>query len=185
MASQRPLLLLLLLVSVVLLFIQHSPDQTPPKEPELFRDNYFLLEFSTLAFNEQGKPETILTGDRLNQPVNSGVHHVVNPVIRRLEGPDTRWEVRARQGTLNEPHTHASLETDVWITHINGEEGASAINIQTARLDLDIHAQIATTQERVTIKQGLNRLTGRGMRANLQQARITLKADTQATYVAE
>ncbi|MGV6859210.1 MAG: LPS export ABC transporter periplasmic protein LptC [bacterium] len=185
MASHRPLLLLLLLVSVVLVFIQRHPDQTPLTEPKLFRDNYFLLEFSTLAFNEQGKPETVLTGDRLNQPVNSGEHHVIKPVIRRLEGSETRWEVRAQQGMLNEPHTHASLGTDVWITHISGEEGASAINIQTKRLDLDIPAQIASTQERVTVKQGSNRLTGRGMQANLQQARITLKADTQATYVAE
>ncbi len=185
MSSHRPLLLLLLLVSVVLLFIQQRPETEPEVQEALFRDNYFLLNFETLAFNKEGKPDTLIIGQRLNQPVNSQEHHVQAPRIRQLKGLDVHWEVSARQATLDEHHSQATLDDNVLISRFDGETGEAALKVSTPTLLLDIPAQSARTDEQVIITDGPNRLTGKGMSANLDAARLELHADTEALYVFE
>ena len=101
----------------------------------------------------------------------------------RFYFPDSkarRWRAQSRSAWVNSDGSEVRLRDDV---RLEAPDGESPLRMETASLDVFPDAGIASTDAEVLISQPGVTIRGRGLEAQLESNRVTLKSEVRSRYV--
>jgi LPS export ABC transporter protein LptC len=184
--SRVVLLLIALAVLAVLLYMQRggigggtesTVAQSSAPEPGMVAIGAQIIETGS-----DGKPLYTLNATRITQPMPDGTIYVTSPVLHYTPSAGNPWVLTAKQGQLPQSAQTADLSGSV---HAEGKPQGSSqlLDFDTSVLHVDMQQQLATTTAVVHVQQAGNRLTARGMRANLKSGEIELYHDVSGVMV--
>jgi LPS export ABC transporter protein LptC len=145
--------------------------ETAAREP-----GYTAIGAQLLQMGDDGHPLYRLDAERIEQPRPNAAISVVEPRVVYDPAVGSPWTLRAASGVLTADARSAQLSGDVQVQGVPRGESAPVL-IRTGLLDLDISHQQATTSERVQIDWGGNRITGRGLLADMKGNSLQLKSE--------
>ncbi len=185
MISRMVLLFIALAVLAVLLYMQrgavggaeNAAVQSSAPEPGMVAIGAHIIETG-----DDGQPLYRLDATRISQPTPDGTIYVTNPVLHYTPPASNPWVLTARQGQLPQSAQTADLSGSV---HAEGKPQGSLqlLNFDTSVLHVDMQQQLATTAAVVHVQQAGNRLTGRGMHANLKSGELQLYHDVSGVLL--
>jgi LPS export ABC transporter protein LptC len=94
---------------------------------------------------------------------------------------DQRWHLTSRSGQMEEGSQIVELQGDVTMTGARSTLRDPAI-VRTERLTLDTSAQLARTDEPVTLGFGPYALAARGLRADLKAETLQLESEVNGRF---
>lgn len=147
------------------------------------RPDYVLHDFEVIVLNTEGKESFTLTAPRLERDPEARTMDIATPVFRIPPRPGSQagaWDVRSQTGWVSPKGEEVRLRGDVRADSTNAE--GKPVNIRTDELNLFPDARRATTVAKVTVTRPGLILNGRGLDADLDAKRITLKNDVKARY---
>jgi LPS export ABC transporter protein LptC len=183
--SRLVLLFIALAVLAVLLYMQRggiggtesTVAQSGAPEPGMVAIGAQIIETGA-----DGKPLYTLNAARISQPMPDGTIYLTSPVLHYTPAAGNPWVLTAEQGQLPQSAQTADLSGSV---HAEGKPQGSSqlLDFDTSVLHVDMQRQLATTTAVVHVQQAGNRLTARGMRANLKSDELELYHDVSGVLV--
>jgi LPS export ABC transporter protein LptC len=131
---------------------------------------------------EDGLPLYRLDADRIEQPQPQGTIFLTAPRLDYQPEPGNHWTLTAQHGQMPQDAGTAELDGAV---HAEGVPAGSTapVHIDTEQLHLDMMQKIATSPIAVRVDWGGNRLTGHGMRADLQNDTLQLASKVRGVLL--
>lgn len=186
MISRLVLLFIALGVLAVLLYMQNNGAggggenaTVQSSSPEL---GMVATGAQIIETGADGKPLYSLNASRISQPMPDGTIYLTDPVLHYTPSAGNPWVLTAQQGQLPQSAQTAELSGSV---HAEGKPQGSSqlLNFDTSVLHVDMQQQLATTAAAVRVQQAGNRITARGMRANLKSGELELYHDVNGILV--
>jgi len=137
----------------------------------------YLLASRTWAYNEEGTLTEIIEASRAEHFPKEDFTLMEAPRFYAHNRDDKTWSAAAKQGRFRHKFQRLTLSQDVTLNH-----DQTGMRLQTKKMSIDLQHKIATSEKPVTITQGLNRTTARGMVANLELEEILLSPDVKSIY---
>ncbi|HEX6929412.1 MAG TPA: LPS export ABC transporter periplasmic protein LptC [Gammaproteobacteria bacterium] len=158
------------------LSMQRDTAETAVAPPQ--PDAYFR-ELVVVRHDQQGQPEMRVTAEYAEHFENESWIH-----LRMLEAKSAAnepgWRLTARTGRLSDDGVHLEARGDVMLARSG--DGSSEMRLRTESLSVNTDTQLAVTDDHVVISQGTGSVSGRGMRASLDDDYLRLEADVEARY---
>ncbi|WP_226665849.1 LPS export ABC transporter periplasmic protein LptC [Microbulbifer aggregans] len=184
MRTWLPLVIVVSLISLGLWFTESPPKQllgkTPTqqqhnKAPDLVirgaRTRHYSAE-GTLAYQVDAERITFFQFDRRDRA------DLTEPRMIFYQGDDSKWRTESRSGVAINNGQRVVLKGDVTITELP----QPGITLRTENIVLKPREEFAETNKVVTITDGANRTTGKGMRADLKQDKVEILSDVESSY---
>ena len=133
--------------------LQHvTPPMAQKPAPATHTPDYYFTNATVTTFNDQGKPEAIMTAPRmLHHPDDDSVE-VFTPRIEYFTAGEQPWHIQADHGLM--PSGNKLVELD---GHVNmqrlGNNGDPPLIVHTDKISVDLNTNIATTADPVDILQ--------------------------------
>jgi LPS export ABC transporter protein LptC len=123
-----------------------------------------------------------LDAERIEQPQPKGTIFLTGPKLDYQPEAGNQWTVTAQHGQMPEDARTADLDGNV---HAEGLPAGSdsPVRLDTDQLHLDMAQQLATSASNVRVDWGGNRLSGRGMRADLKNYRLQLASKVRGVLL--
>ncbi len=153
-------------------------NQLQQPESKLYAE-IFMNEFEMTSMNENGKPDYILSGKRLERSNDSDDTEIQQPVFHLLQEND-QWKVSADSAIINDKKETIQLKNNVVMQQQNIEP---AITIRTQKLLIHTKTQIAKTKALVDITQGQSHLKSNGMIFNNVTSELELSSNVNGYYL--
>jgi LPS export ABC transporter protein LptC len=180
MITRLVLAALMLGTLAALLYLKES-DSGAAGEPAgadalLHEPGFAALHAELIETGEDGAELYRLTADRMEQPQPQGTIFLTAPQLDYQPAAGNHWRVRAQHGQLPQDAHSAELSGAV---HAEGKPDGSDVPLRfdTEDLRLDMVANVATSDEDVSVDWDGNRLLGRGMTADLTHYQLQLQSD--------
>ena len=106
---------------------------------------------------------------------------LTEPRMMFYQGEDSRWRTESRSGVAYNNGQKVVLRGDVSIRELP-EPG---ITLRTPSITIKPREEFAETDKRVTITDGPNRTTGKGLRADLKKDKVEILSDVESSYEAQ
>lgn len=162
-----------------------EPTSREDAEPDM---GYVADEARVIQTSPDGSPLYTLTAARIERQPESGRVQAQTITMRyraRLEGDATGigqlWTLTAREGELPGNSNRIHLTGDVLVSGRLPDSAAEA-QIRTQALDYDTATQDLTTKLPVSVNWGKQRLTARGLSANLKQESLRLESAVHGRF---
>lgn len=139
----------------------------------------FMDKFEMIAMNENGTPDYILNGLRLQRYSNSDNTEIKQPVFRLLQ-KNKQWKISADKALINDKNETLKLIDNVVMQQQNIEP---AVTIRAQNMLINSKTQIAQTQAPVEIIQGISRIKSNGLIFNNKTSVLELSPDVNGYYL--
>ncbi len=173
----------LFIVIAIIVWFSITQDISDNRQLEETRDKpyveIFMNEFEMTAMGDSGTPAYILHGSRLQQFNNSDDIEIEQPIIHLLQ-QNEQWEITADNAILNNKNKTIQLNNNVLMQQQNIEP---AISIRTQTIVVHTKTQIAQTQARVDVTQGLSHIESDGMIFNNITSELELLSNVSGHFL--
>lgn len=158
---------------------QDETKQDPVSDLDT-RLNYVLRDFELQFFDANGQPTMNLKAPVLRNDPKLEIGTIENPVMKLYQA-DIIWNINADLATVTNDKEHVEL---LGAVHVRRQETASEnwVTLDTREVKIDVTPQIATTDEAVTMTDGMNQLNATGMVLDMLSDTLLLKQQVKAIY---
>ena len=143
------------------------------------RADYVLHDFEIISLKKDGSEGFTLQAPKLARTPGSREMNIDTPVFLFPDSSDKRWRSQSNTAWVNADASEVRLRGDV---RFDSPDGSHPMRMQTESLDVFPDANRATTEAQVTVTQPGSILRGRGLEAQLDENRVTLKSEVRASY---
>ena len=186
MRTWLPLVIVVTLISLGLWFTESPPEQLMGKRPTQQEHNkaadLIIRGARTRHYNSEGTLAYEVDAERVTffQFARRDRADLTEPRMMFYQGEHSRWRTESRTGVAYNNGQRVVLQGDVSIKELP-EPG---ITLRTPRIEIKPREEFAATDKIVTITDGPNRTTGKGMRADLKQDKVEILSDVESRYEA-
>lgn len=171
----RQILWLLVPGTFVVAFLwDKSVEQKPDFIASDNNPDYYLVNTSTLEFNEQGVPTRKFTSSKTLHFKDIMQTRMEQPHFEMIS-PEQRWQVTANKAVNNELSEQLELEGAVKI-ELQSQSSQPPITLSMPQLKIDFTTQTAFTESEVELNNTIFRQTAKGMTADLKDNIIKFKS---------
>lgn len=143
------------------------------------RPDYILHDFEIISLNQEGREGFTLHGPRLARTPGSKEIDIAQPVFTFPDKHGARWRSRSATGWVDGAGNEIRLRGNVLL---DSADGSHRTRVQTEALNVYRDRNRATSDQPVTITQPGATIRGRGLEADLDNQRVTLKSEVRGTY---
>ncbi|RDY67175.1 LPS export ABC transporter periplasmic protein LptC [Lysobacter soli] len=147
------------------------------------RPDYVLHDFQATVLDEGGRESFTVVAPKLERDPDVRTMQIATPEFQippREGSQASAWTINSQSGWVSEKADEVRLLGGVRAQSANAD--GKPIKIVTEELNVFPDARRATTASQVTLTQPGLILNGRGLDADLDAKRITLKNDVKARY---
>lgn len=176
----RGVLTLILLVVAVLAgwaIIRQRASLQATGEAEA-RPDYILHDFEIITLQKDGSEGFTLQAPKLARTPGNHEMDIDQPTFLFPDKSGNRWRSRSATGWVNGEGSEIRLRGNVVLDNPGGKR----MTVQTEALNVYPDANRATSDQQVTITQPGATIRGRGLEAQLDTQRVTLKSEVRARY---
>ena len=135
--------------------------------------DYIIDQFSVVRMTKDGKPSSIVAGDKLVHRPLGDVSEIDKPVVRNLSSVHPPMDITADRARVDEGNTRVNMLGNVVIDR--AAMGKSpAMHMTTSALTVYPDEDRMETDQAVQIMQGGTTATGTGMKANNATRQVQL-----------
>ena len=179
--TQRGMTILILL-SAITFWISRSQDDDGPEpvaglDPEL---DYVLRDFELQFFDEFGQPTINMRAPVLRNDPRLQMGTIEHPVVK-LNQADAVWDLTADLATVTADKEQVQLIGQVQVKR-NEPATGNWVELTTREVQIEVTPQTATTNQPVSMFDGLNRVDTIGMELDMTTKIFSLKQQVKATY---
>ena len=173
---------ILILLSAITFWISRSQDEDGPEpvaglDPEL---DYVLRDFELQFFDEFGQPTINMRAPVLRNDPRLQMGTIEHPVVK-LNQADAVWDLTADLATVTADKEHVQLIGQVQVKR-NEPATGNWVELTTREVQIEVTPQTATTNQPVSMFDGLNRVDAIGMELDMTTKIFSLKQQVKATY---
>ena len=143
------------------------------------RPDYVLHDFEIITLYKEGGEGFTLQAPKLARTPDNHEMNIDQPTFLFPDRDGTRWRSRSATGWVNGEGDEVRLRGNVIL---DNPEGGKQMRVETDALNVYPNANRATSDQQVTITQPGATIRGRGLEAQLDSQRVTLKSEARATY---
>ena len=168
-------------VVITWLFLESRGTGDEPRGPAP-EPGYYLREATIEGIGTDGKRLYTLNAERIQQtPSDKSISLEV--VELEYESRDAEpWRLRAERGAIPASGELIALSGNVKIEEMLFV-GPETTILTTPELNVDLRAQLATTDKEVRIERGNYLLTAIGIRADLKDRKLTLQSEVHGRFL--
>jgi len=177
-----PLLLMLALAAAS--FWLERAVQAPERDQsgKMRHDPDFIAEdFGVTKMDAAGKPEYIMSGERMQHYPDDESTSVVAPRLVQRHDNANPVVIRADRGLIAKKGEEASFYGSVVVVREAGR-GQSELRVETEYLQVVPDSDLARTDKPVVITEGRSRLSGVGMEFNNRTRQFALQSKVRGTF---
>lgn len=154
-----------------------SPEPVAGLDPKL---DYVLRDFELQFYDENGQPTINLRAPILRNNPEMQIGTIEQPVMRLNQG-EIVWDLTAEMATVTADKEHVQLLGQV---HVERHEPALGhrMEVDTSEVQIEVTPQTATTDQAVSMSDGLNQLSAIGLDLDMKSSSFKLKEQVKATY---
>ncbi|WP_160152796.1 LPS export ABC transporter periplasmic protein LptC [Microbulbifer sp. ALW1] len=184
MRTWLPLVIVVALVSLGLWFAESPPKQLLGKRPTQQDHNkaadLIIRDARTRHFNVEGTLAYEVDAERITffQFARRDRADLTEPRMMFYQGESSKWRTESRSGVAYDNGQKVVLEGDVSIKELP----QPGITLRTPKIVIKPREEFAETDKVVTITDGPNRTTGKGLRADLKQDTVEILSDVESSY---
>lgn len=180
--SWRTTLTIILLVAALVSGWSVWRHRTPTAASESVggRPDYLLHDLELVALDNNGNESFTLRAPLMARNPDQGSMEMQSPVFLLPDSEGHYWNVTARSGWVAADGNELRLLGDVVVT---GPPQQSAVEMNTAQLNIYPDRDLASAPGAVTITQPGSILRGNGLETNLASKRYQLKSQVRSRYV--
>ena len=172
----------LILLSAISFWVSRSQEEDGPApvaglDPEL---DYVLRDFELQFFDESGQPTINMRAPVLRNDPRLQMGTVENPVVV-LNQEDAVWDLTADLATVTADKEHVQLIGQVQVKR-NEPATGNWVELTTREVQIEVTPQTATTDQPVSMFDGLNRVDAIGLELDMKTKIYSLKQQVKATY---
>jgi LPS export ABC transporter protein LptC len=171
-----------LIVAIVIGTGGEHEASTPVSQGPAPDPGYSALQARVVQTGPDGKPQYTLDAARVQQQPDEGVIDLEQVQLGFRDVNGNHWTARAARGQVAQNSGVVQLAGDVQVNGILPGINQPA-ELTTERLSFDTNAQVAATQDPVTIAMSGRRLAAQGMVANLKERRVQLESDVHGSFL--
>lgn len=179
--SWRESIMALLLLAAALFLWQLLNKE----EPGVIDDNgdktslpgYYLNEAELTRFNEAGKAQYTIKADKIEQDPNTNVLNMSNIVVEYHDSAD--WLIKADEAQLPTSREEIIFTGNVVATQNSSKD---KIRFNSDSLQYNIETQQLSTNDRITVKKGMQVITAKGMLLDMQKERVQLRSQVKIRF---
>ncbi len=175
-------LIALVLLTTVSFWVSREQDGELPGpvaglDPKL---DYALRDFELQFFDDNGQPTINMQAPVLKNNPKLQRGTVEQPVIKLIQ-PDAVWDITADAAIMTADKEHIQLSGRV---HVQRREPTSGIwaELKTREVRIEVTPQTASTDQSVSMFDGLNRMDAMGMNLDMKNGKFQLYHRVKATY---
>ena len=143
------------------------------------RPDYILHDFQIITLQKDGTEGFTLLAPKLARTPGNHEMNIDRPTFLFPDKNGERWRSRSATGWVSGDSKEVRLRGNVIL---DNPEGAKKMRVQTEALNVFPDANRATSDQQVTITQPGATIRGRGLEAQLDTQRVTLKSEVRARY---
>ncbi|GAB2522256.1 LPS export ABC transporter periplasmic protein LptC [Microbulbifer agarilyticus] len=184
MRTWLPLVIVVALISVGLWFAESPPEQLLGKRPTQQEHNraadLIIRNARTRHFNVDGNLAYEVDAERITffRFARRDRADLTEPRMMFYQGEDTKWRTESRKGIAYNNGQRVVLQGDVSVAELP----QPGITLRTPKIVLKPREEFAETDKIVTITDGANITTGKGLRADLKQDKVEILSNVESRY---
>ena len=159
--------------------ILRQRERLRPTGPAETRPDYVLRDFEIITLKKDGTEGFTLQAPLLARSPGTKEMDIDQPTFLFPDKEGGRWRSRSATGWVNAEGTEVKLRGNVLLDETTG---AKPMRLQTEALNVYPDADRATSDQLVTVTQPGSTIRGRGLEAQLDTQRVTLKSEVRAQY---
>ena len=180
MSWRTTLTLVLLCVAIASgIAILRQRDRLRPTGQAEARADYVLHDFEIVTLRKDGTEGFTLQAPSLARSPGTKEMNIDQPTFLFPDKQGGRWRSRSATGWVNGEGTEVRLRGDV---RLDESTGAEPMRLQSEALNVYPDSDRVTSDQLVTITQPGATMRGRGLEAQLDTQRVTLKSEVRAQY---
>ncbi|MDO5611343.1 MAG: LPS export ABC transporter periplasmic protein LptC, partial [Pseudomonadota bacterium] len=144
-----------------------------------YRPDYVLHNFEAITLDKQGRESFTLQAPNLARNPDNREMNIDQPTFLFPDKSGSRWRSQSKTAWVNADGSEVRLRGDVRFDNPNGDK---QMRMETEALDVFPDANRASSDQHVTITQPGSIIRGRGLEAQLDENRVTLKSEVRAQY---
>ncbi|MFV2060485.1 MAG: LPS export ABC transporter periplasmic protein LptC [Gammaproteobacteria bacterium] len=147
----------------------------------LINRDYYLEDFSSVIMDKTGSPYYKLISPHLDHyPVNQ-ITKIAEPELYIYNSKEYPWKLIAKHAQITNKGNTIYFNGDVKLNKSSANSNENIV-IMTDELSVFIKEQIAESDVKVTIIQGINRIQANGMKLNLENHTLELSSQVNGKY---
>jgi len=175
------LLLALIAGTIAIGTRSEAPDERDADAPA-YDPGYVARDAEVVETGDDGHELYRLKADLIRQRPDAGVVELGRVHMNYFPAKDTRWNVTALRGEVQQTGERIRLAGDVNVTGPM-PTAAQTIQLDTDTLDIQTREQVITTDAPVTLTWSGQRLSAIGLRANLKEEKVELQSKVNGRFV--
>jgi lipopolysaccharide export system protein LptC len=184
MRTWLPLVIVVALISLGLWFTESPPKQLLGKQPTQQEHNraadLIIRDARTRHYSTEGTLAYEVDAERVTffQFARRDRADLTEPRMAFYQGEDTTWRTESRSGIAFDNGQKVVLQGNVSIRELP----QPGITLRTQKITIQPRDEFAETDKVVTITDGPNRTTGKGLRADLKQDKVEILSNVESSY---
>jgi lipopolysaccharide export system protein LptC len=182
--GQYVLFFALLIVAVTSVFFLEHPESNIDSDEVKMADlkaDYFLDDFKTVQYDNNGRVEYELKGHRLLHYPIQKASQISQPTMRVTRPSQATWELHSQTGRLEEDSQSLVLQGAVSIVREALGE-LSPLTINTEEMTIQTKQRTLNTDADVEIKSQSWTLRSTGLKTDLNNGKLLLLSNVRAHY---
>lgn len=175
------LLGLVALLAVVIKLTGEDPALSGYVSGPSEQTGYYLRDATVTEYGLDGKVRIEVAVAAAIEDPSRKVVDLESVSVNYFPAPDQRWHLTSQRGEMEEGSRIVELQGDVTMTGARSNLPQPAI-VRTERLTLDTSAQLARTDEPVTLGFGPYAIAARGLRADLKAETLRLESEVNGRF---
>ena len=177
-----PLVPLLLLVLVARNYVEDTPTSVAAEstiDMQATQSDYYLEDFVTQKFSQNGALEYEVSGDTLLHYPEDDRSEIINPDVT-LHRPPVTWKVASEKGLLVKDPETFTLQGDVRVERT--AQNQAAVQILTKDLSINTQSNLLSTTSKVTIDAKTWQLEADGLQSSIDSGKLNLLSNVKGHY---
>lgn len=141
--------------------------------------HYYVDNPVTYKFNTRGRLVYKLVAKR-SLYFHSGAVRITLPEMHYYPSKQGHWHFQAQRGYI--PPGHKRIRLNDHVNAVNHKTGAGTTHIHTSEAWVIPDKHLVTSKKHVVARNPSRRLTGRGMRLNIQTNHLKVRNNAHVTY---
>ncbi|WGL17975.1 LPS export ABC transporter periplasmic protein LptC [Microbulbifer bruguierae] len=184
MRTWLPLVIVVTLISLWLWFTESPSTELLGKRPTQQDHNkaadLIIRDARTRHYNIEGDLAYEVDAERITffQFARRDRADLTEPRMMFYQGEDSKWRTESQTGVAYDNGQKVVLSGNVTVEELP----QPGITLHTPRIVIKPREEFAETDKVVTITDGPNRTTGKGLRADLKQDKVEILSDVESSY---
>ena len=144
--------------------------------------DFYVLGARSVQFQDDGKLQYHMTADKLEHLKQSDITLVSNPAMDLYRGSDLPWKVTSQRAEVSPGGDQVELIDDVRVARTDAKNRPTIIT--SSRMTVIPDKEYAQTEQAVRIVAANGVTTAQGMKAYLNEGRMTLQSNVRGQHEA-